>query len=91
MGNPAPGFSAVRERPSGQDDLILDENRLNGAAFSGLTAGIFEIIGNVVFNLGDSHVALHLEDFGTDINTSFTSDAQFFIHPYSHDSPFDGV
>ena len=47
MGNPAPGFSAVRERPSGQDDLILDENRLNGAAFSGLTAGIFEIIGNV--------------------------------------------
>jgi hypothetical protein len=71
--------------------LILDEDRLDGATFGGLPAGIFEIVGNVVFNLSDGHVALHFEDFRTNFDTSLATDAQFFIHPYSHGSPFDGV
>ena len=71
--------------------LILDENRLDGTTFSGFPTDIFEIIGNVIFNFRDGYVALHFEDFRTNFNASLATDAQFFIHPYSHASPLDGV
>jgi len=71
--------------------LILDENRLDGTTFSGFPARIFEIIGNIVFDFRDDYVALHFEDFRTNFNASLTTDAQFFIHFYSHVSPLDDV
>ena len=78
-------------RQPGRDDLIVDENRLDGTTFSAFPAGIFEIIGNVVLNLRDGRIPLHFENFRTDFDACLTSDAQFFIHPYSHGFPLDGV
>jgi hypothetical protein len=90
-GTPAPDLVAAVHGSPTRMILILDENRLDRTTFRGFPAGIFDIIGNVVFDLRDGCVTLHFEDFRTDFNASLTSDAQFFIHPYSHGFPLDGV
>ena len=71
--------------------LVLDENRLNGTTFSGFPAGIFDVVGNVVFDLRNGCITLHFEDFRTNFDASLASDAQFFIHPYSHVFPLGSV
>jgi len=84
-------FLRLHKAQPGKDDLILDEDRLDGTTFSGFPAGIFEIIRNVIFDLRHGYITLHFEDFRTDFDASLTSNAQFFIHPYSHGFPLDGV
>jgi hypothetical protein len=91
QGISSPGFGANGQGGAERMILIFDKNRLDGTTLSSFPAGIFEIIGNVVFNLRDDYVALHFEDFRTNFNASLATDAQFFIHPYSHASPLDGV
>ncbi len=78
-------------KAAGRAYLVLDENRLDGTTFSGFSASVFEIIRNVVFDFCYGYVSLHFEDLRTDFDASLTSDAQFFIHPHSHDYPLDGL